>query len=135
MMFGLPGAALAIYQCARPENKAKVAGIMMAGAFDAFFTGITEPLEFSFMFVAPVFYVIHALLTGFSVYIAAAMHWISGFGFSAGLVDMLLQSRNPLAVHWYMLIFQGIIFFWLYYVIFRVVINKFNLMNPPQVVK
>ncbi|MDR5616740.1 N-acetylglucosamine-specific PTS transporter subunit IIBC [Arsenophonus sp.] len=130
MMFGLPGAALAIYQCARPESKAKVAGIMMAGAFAAFFTGITEPLEFSFMFVAPVLYVIHALLTGFSVYIAAAMHWISGFGFSAGLVDMLLQSRNPLAVHWYMLIFQGIIFFCLYYVIFRIVINKFNLMTP-----
>ncbi|QLK88317.1 hypothetical protein E3U36_10085 [Arsenophonus endosymbiont of Aphis craccivora] len=129
MMFGLPGAALAIYQCARPENKAKVAGIMMEGAFAAFFTGITEPLEFSFMFVAPVLYVIHALLTGFSVYIAAAMHWISGFGFSAGLVDMLLQSRNPLAVHWYMLIFQGILFFCLYYVIFRVVINKFNLMT------
>lgn len=130
MMFGLPGAALAIYHCARPENKAKVAGIMMAGAFAAFFTGITEPLEFSFMFVAPILYVIHALLTGFSVYIAAAMHWISGFGFSAGLVDMLLQSHNPLAVHWYMLIFQGLIFFGLYYVIFRFVINKFNLMTP-----
>jgi N-acetylglucosamine PTS system EIICBA or EIICB component len=130
MMFGLPGAALAIYYCARPENKAKVAGIMMAGVFAAFFTGITEPLEFSFMFVAPILYVIHALLTGFSVYIAAAMHWISGFGFSAGLVDMLLQSHNPLAVHWYMLIFQGLIFFGLYYVIFRFVINKFNLMTP-----
>uniref|UniRef100_A0A3B0M7Z8 PTS system glucose-specific EIICBA component n=1 Tax=Arsenophonus endosymbiont of Trialeurodes vaporariorum TaxID=235567 RepID=A0A3B0M7Z8_9GAMM len=130
MMFGLPGAALAIYHCARPENKAKVAGIMMAGAFAAFFTGITEPLEFSFMFVAPVLYVIHALLTGFSVYIAAAMHWISGFGFSAGLVDMLLQIHNPLAVHWYMLIFLGVIFFCLYYVIFRFVINTFNLMTP-----
>ncbi|WGO82842.1 N-acetylglucosamine-specific PTS transporter subunit IIBC [Arsenophonus apicola] len=129
MMFGLPGAALAIYHCARPENKAKVAGIMMAGAFAAFFTGITEPLEFSFMFVAPMLYVIHALLTGFSVYIAATMHWISGFGFSAGLVDMLLQSHNPLAVHWYMLIFQGLIFFCLYYVIFRFVINKFNFMT------
>ncbi|WGL93845.1 N-acetylglucosamine-specific PTS transporter subunit IIBC [Arsenophonus nasoniae] len=130
MMFGLPGAALAIYHCARPENKAKVAGIMMAGAFAAFFTGITEPLEFSFMFVAPILYVIHALLTGFSVYIAAEMHWISGFGFSAGLVDMLLQSHNPLAVNWYMLIFQGLIFFCLYYVIFRFVINKFNLITP-----
>lgn len=60
MMFGLPGAALAMYQCARAENKAKVMGIMMAGAFAAFFTGITEPLEFSFMFVAPALYVIHA---------------------------------------------------------------------------
>ena len=130
MMFGLPGAALAIYHCARPENKAKVLGIMMAGAFAAFFTGITEPLEFSFMFVAPVLYVIHAVLTGISVFIAASMHWISGFGFSAGLVDMMLWVRNPLATHWYMLIPQGLVFFVIYYVIFRFTITKFNLMTP-----
>jgi PTS system N-acetylglucosamine-specific IIC component len=130
MMFGLPGAALAIYHCALPENKAKVLGIMMAGAFAAFFTGITEPLEFSFMFVAPVLYVIHAVLTGISVFIAASMHWIAGFGFSAGLVDMVLSSRNPLAVHWYMLIPQGLIFFVIYYVVFRFTITKFNLMTP-----
>ncbi|HBO22593.1 MAG TPA: PTS N-acetyl glucosamine transporter subunit IIABC [Providencia sp.] len=130
MMFGLPGAALAIYHCARPENKAKVAGIMIAGAFAAFFTGITEPLEFSFMFVAPVLFVIHALLTGISVYIAASMEWISGFGFSAGLVDMLLQTRNPLAVKWFMLIVQGLVFFCIYYVIFRFMILRFNLLTP-----
>lgn len=130
MMFGLPGAALAIYHCARPENKAKVAGIMMAAAFAAFFTGITEPLEFSFMFVAPVLYVIHALLTGISVFIAASMHWIAGFGFSAGLVDMVLSSRNPLATHWYMLIPQGLVFFVIYYVVFRFTITKFNLLTP-----
>jgi len=130
MMFGLPGAALAIYHCARPENKAKVLGIMMAGAFAAFFTGITEPLEFSFMFVAPVLYVIHAVLTGISVFIAASMQWIAGFGFSAGLVDMVLSSRNPLAVHWYMLILQGLAFFVIYYVVFRFTITKFNLMTP-----
>ncbi|QIF93314.1 N-acetylglucosamine-specific PTS transporter subunit IIBC [Proteus vulgaris] len=130
MMFGLPGAALAIYHCARKENKAKVAGIMMAGAFAAFFTGITEPLEFSFMFVAPVLYVIHAFLMAISVYIAASMEWISGFGFSAGLVDMFLSSRNPLAVHWYMLIVQGIVFFFIYYGIFRFTITKFNLKTP-----
>ncbi len=130
MMFGLPGAALAIYHCARPENKAKVLGIMMAGAFAAFFTGITEPLEFSFMFVAPVLYVIHAVLTGISVFIAASMQWIAGFGFSAGLVDMVLSSRNPLAVHWYMLILQGLVFFVIYYVVFRFTITKFNLMTP-----
>ncbi|MDX7993036.1 N-acetylglucosamine-specific PTS transporter subunit IIBC [Xenorhabdus littoralis] len=130
MMFGLPGAALAIYHCARPENKAMVGGIMMAGAFAAFFTGVTEPLEFSFMFVAPVLYVLHAIMTGISVYIAAAMHWIAGFGFSAGFVDMLLSSRNPLAVHWYMLILQGLVFFCLYYVVFRFTIKKFNLMTP-----
>lgn len=130
MMFGLPGAALAIYHCARPENRAKVAGIMMAASFAAFFTGITEPLEFSFMFVAPVLYVIHAFLTGVSVFIAASMHWIAGFGFSAGLVDMVLSSRNPLATNWWMLIFQGLAFFILYYVIFRYVINKLNLLTP-----
>lgn len=130
MMFGLPGAALAIYHCARPENKAKVLGIMMAGAFAAFFTGITEPLEFSFMFVAPVLYVIHAILTGISVYIAASMHWIAGFGFSAGLVDMVFSARNPLATHWYMLIPQGLVFFVIYYVVFRFTISKFNLLTP-----
>ncbi|AER33507.1 N-acetylglucosamine-specific PTS transporter subunit IIBC [Pantoea ananatis] len=130
MMFGLPGAALAIYHCARPENRAKVGGIMLAAAFAAFFTGITEPLEFSFMFVAPVLYVIHAVLTGLSVFIAASMHWIAGFGFSAGLVDMVLSSRNPLATHWYMLIPQGLVFFVIYYVVFRFTIKKFNLMTP-----
>lgn len=130
MMFGLPGAALAIYQCARPENKAKVMGIMMAGAFAAFFTGITEPLEFSFMFVAPVLYLIHAFLTGLSVFIAASMHWIAGFGFSAGLVDMVLASRNPLATQWYLLIPMGLVFFVIYYLVFRFTITKFNLMTP-----
>lgn len=130
MMFGLPGAALAIYHCARPENKAKVLGIMMAGAFAAFFTGITEPLEFSFMFVAPVLYVIHAILTGISVYIAASMHWIAGFGFSAGLVDMVLSSRNPLATQWWMLIPQGLVFFVIYYVVFRFTITRFNMLTP-----
>jgi len=130
MLFVLPVAALAIYHCARPENKAKVLGIMMAGAFAAFFTGITEPLEFSFMFVAPVLYVIHAVLTGISVFIAASMHWIAGFGFSAGLVDMVLSSRNPLATQWWMLIPQGLVFFAIYYVVFRFVITKFNLMTP-----
>ncbi|PHM29861.1 N-acetylglucosamine-specific PTS transporter subunit IIBC [Xenorhabdus budapestensis] len=129
MMFGLPGAALAIYHCARPENRAMVGGIMMAGAFTAFFTGVTEPLEFSFMFVAPVLYVLHAIMTGISVYIAATMHWIAGFGFSAGFIDLLLSSRNPLAVHWYMLIPQGLVFFCLYYVVFRFTIKKFNLLT------
>lgn len=130
MMFGLPGAALAIFQCARPENRAKVGGIMLAAAVAAFFTGITEPLEFSFMFVAPVLYLIHAVLTGISVFIAASMHWIAGFGFSAGLVDMVLSTRNPLATHWYMLIPQGLVFFVIYYVVFRFTIKKFNLMTP-----
>lgn len=130
MMFGLPGAALAIYHTAKPENKTKVASIMIAAAFASFFTGVTEPLEFSFMFLAPPLYVLHALLTGLSVYIAAAMHWIAGFGFSAGLVDLVLSSRNPLAVNWYMLIVQGLVFFAIYYFVFRTVIVKFNLKTP-----
>nr|WP_276560616.1 N-acetylglucosamine-specific PTS transporter subunit IIBC [Aeromonas salmonicida] len=130
MMFGLPGAALAIYHSAKKENKDKVASIMIAAAFASFFTGVTEPLEFSFMFVAPVLYVIHALLTGISVFIAASMQWMAGFGFSAGLVDMVLSSRNPLATQWYMLLVQGLVFFGLYYVIFRAVIVKFNLKTP-----
>ncbi|WP_093317547.1 PTS transporter subunit EIIC [Thorsellia anophelis] len=130
MMFGLPAAALAIYQCAKPKNKSKIAGIMLAGAFASFFTGITEPLEFAFMFVAPPLYLLHAILTGISVYIASAMQWIAGFGFSAGLVDLALSSRNPLATQWYMLIPQGIVFAAIYYFSFRFAITKFNLMTP-----
>lgn len=130
MMFGLPGAALAIYHTAKASNKAKVASIMLAAAFSAFFTGVTEPLEFAFMFVAPLLYVLHALLTGLSVFIAASMHWIAGFGFSAGLVDLVLSSRNPLAVQWYMLVLQGIVFFFIYYLLFRFVIVRFNLKTP-----
>lgn len=82
------------------------------------------------MFVAPVLYFIHAVLTGISVFIAASMHWIAGFGFSAGLVDMVLSSRNPLATQWYMLIPQGLVFFAIYYVVFRFTIKKFNLLTP-----
>lgn len=130
MMFGLPGAALAIYHTATAKNKEKVAGIMIAAGFASFFTGVTEPLEFSFMFLAPLLYLLHAVLTGISVFIAASMQWIAGFGFSAGLVDMVLSSRNPLAVQWYMLIVQGLVFFVIYYVIFRTVILKFGLKTP-----
>ncbi|WP_308445883.1 N-acetylglucosamine-specific PTS transporter subunit IIBC [Chitiniphilus purpureus] len=130
MMFGLPGAALAIYHAAKPEHKTRVASIMLAAAFASFFTGVTEPLEFSFMFVAPLLYVLHALLTGISVFIAASMQWMAGFGFSAGLVDMVLSSRNPLAKDWFMLIVQGIVFFGLYYFVFRTAIRAFNLKTP-----
>lgn len=130
MMFGLPGAALAIYHTSTAKNKEKVASIMIAAGFASFFTGVTEPLEFSFMFLAPFLYVLHAVLTGVSVFIAASMQWIAGFGFSAGLVDMFLSSRNPLAVQWYMLIAQGLVFFVIYYVVFRTVIVKFGLKTP-----
>ncbi|MGV6988813.1 N-acetylglucosamine-specific PTS transporter subunit IIBC [Testudinibacter sp. P80/BLE/0925] len=130
MMFGLPGAALAMYHMAKPENKTKVASLMIAAALASFFTGITEPLEFSFMFVAPILYVIHALLTGISVFFAASMQWIAGFGFSAGLVDLVLSSQNPLAQNWYMLIIQGLVFSVIYYVIFTASIKMFRLKTP-----
>ena len=130
MMFGLLGAAAAFVKTAKPENKDKIKSIMIAAGFATFLTGVTEPLEFAFMFVAPGLYLVHAILTGISVFIAASMHWIAGFGFSAGLIDMLLSSRNPLATQWYMLIVQGLVFFFLYYFIFVFVINKFNLKTP-----
>lgn len=130
MMFGLPGAGLAIYRAAKPENKARVASLMMAASFASFFTGVTEPLEFSFMFVAPQLYVLHAFLTGISVFVAAQMHWIAGFGFSAGLVDLALSARNPLAVDWYLLIGQGLVFFAIYYFSFALVIRVLRLKTP-----
>lgn len=132
MMFGLPGAALAIYHTAKPKNKARVASLMIAAAFAAFFTGVTEPLEFSFMFVAPALYVLHAVLTGVSVYIAASMQWIAGFGFSAGLVDLVLSTKNPLAKDIVMLVAQGVAFFAIYYFSFRFAIKAFNFKTPGQ---
>ncbi|MBY0346323.1 MAG: N-acetylglucosamine-specific PTS transporter subunit IIBC [Neisseriaceae bacterium] len=130
MMFGLPGAALAIYHTALPAQRAKIGSLMIAAAFASFFTGVTEPLEFAFMFVAPVLYFIHAVLTGISVFIAAQMHWMAGFGFSAGLVDLVLSSQNPLATHLIMLVTQGLVFFAIYYFIFRFTILKLNLKTP-----
>ncbi|PCG19613.1 N-acetylglucosamine-specific PTS transporter subunit IIBC [Brachyspira sp. G79] len=130
MMFGLLGACVAFVKNAKPENKNKIKSIMLAAGFASFFTGVTEPIEFSFMFVAPVLYVIHALLTCISLIISASMKWMAGFGFSAGLIDLLLSTKNPLATHWYMLIVQGIVFFILYFVIFDFAIRKFNLKTP-----
>jgi len=130
MMFGLSGAALAIYHTAKPEHKVRVASIMIAAAFASFFTGVTEPLEFSFMFLAPMLYVLHAVLTGLSLFIADMMNWTAGFGFSAGLVDMILSAQNPLANKWYMLIVQGFVFFAIYYFTFRWAITTFGLKTP-----
>lgn len=130
MMFGLLGACLAFVHTAKPENRAKVASIMLAAGFASFFTGVTEPIEFAFMFVAPVLYVVHAALTGLSVAFAAFMHWTAGFGFSAGLVDLVLSASNPVANKWYMLLIQGVVFFFLYYFIFRTIIVKMNLKTP-----
>ncbi|OBS61673.1 PTS N-acetylglucosamine transporter subunit IIABC [Enterococcus mundtii] len=130
MMFGLPAGAFAIYQSARPEKKKQVASLMLAAGFAAFFTGVTEPLEFSFMFVAWPLYVIHAIFTGISLAISAFFHWTAGFAFSAGFVDYFLSLQNPVANQPLMLLVQGVFFAAIYYFGFRFAINKFNLMTP-----
>jgi PTS system N-acetylglucosamine-specific IIC component len=130
MMFGLPAGALAIYKNARPENKKVTASLMLAGAFASFFTGVTEPLEFSFMFVAWPLYVIHAAFTGISLAFAAFMHWTAGFAFSAGLVDFVLSLKNPIANQPYMLVVQGLVMAVIYYFGFDFAIKKFHLMTP-----
>ena len=130
MMFGLLGAATAFIKTAKPQNRDKILSIMVAAGFATFFTGVTEPIEFAFMFVAPGLYLIHAILTGISLFISASMGWMAGFGFSAGLVDMVLSSRLPLANQPYMLIAQGIVFYFIYYFVFLFVITKFDLKTP-----
>lgn len=130
MMFGLPAAALAMVQCARPEKKKQVGAILLSAAFASFLTGVTEPIEFSFMFVAPALYFIHAILTGIFVFIAAAMQWIAGFGFSAGLIDYILSIKAPFSYHIFMLIPLGIGCGIIYYCLFRFMILRYNLMTP-----
>jgi N-acetylglucosamine PTS system EIICBA or EIICB component len=130
MMFGLPAAALAMYHTAKSAKKKTVAALMMAAGVASFFTGVTEPLEFAFMFVAPVLYFTHAVLTGISLAIAASFQWTAGFGFSAGLVDFLLSLKIPIANQPYMLLLQGLVFAVIYYFLFRFIITKFNLMTP-----
>ncbi len=130
MMFGLPAAALAMYHTAKTKRKKQAASLMLAAGFASFFTGVTEPLEFSFMFLAPTLYVVHAALTGISLAIASFFQWTAGFGFSAGLVDFVLSSRLPLANQPYMLLLQGLAFAVIYYVLFRFLITKFNLATP-----
>lgn len=129
-MFGLPGAALAIIHTSKPENRAKVSSIMIGAAFASFFTGITEPIEFAFLFVAPLLFLAHAVLTGISMIIAAAIPALSGFGFSAGVVDMILQAQNDLAVNWWLLPIIGVAFFFIYYFLFRFLIVRFDLPTP-----
>lgn len=130
MMFGLPAAALAMVQCARPEKKKQVGAILLSAAFASFLTGVTEPIEFSFMFVAPPLYFIHAFLTGLFVFIAASLKWIAGFGFSAGLIDYLLSIKAPFSHHILMLIPLGIVCGFIYYFIFKFMIIRYHLMTP-----
>jgi PTS system glucose-specific IIC component len=127
-MWGLPAAALAMWRAARPENRAKVGGIMVSAALTAFLTGITEPIEFAFLFVAPVLYAIHALLAGAAYFLCISLDIKHGFTFSHGLIDYIVlfpKSHNAL---WLLVI--GPIWGALYYTIFTVAIRSFNLMTP-----
>lgn len=130
MMFGLPAAGLAMYHTAKTKRKKQAASLMLAAGFASFFTGVTEPLEFSFMFLAPALYVVHALLTGLSLFIAATFQWTAGFGFSAGFIDFFLSQRIPIANMPLMLVLQGLVFAVIYYLLFRFLITKFNLKTP-----
>ena len=130
MMFGLPGACLAMYRQAKDKHKKRVYGLLFAAAITSFATGVTEPIEFSFMFVAPLLYLVHAVLTAVSMFVIYTLGWISGFAFSAGAIDMALASSSPFAVNWYFLPIAGVIYFFLYYFVFTFFIKKFNLKTP-----
>lgn len=130
MMFGLPAAALAMYHMAKDNRKKIVAGLLLASGLSAFFTGVTEPLEFAFMFLAPGLYLVHAVLTGISVAICAALPVRAGFNFSAGFVDWFLSFKAPFAENPIWLLGIGLIVGVIYYIIFRFAITKFNLKTP-----
>lgn len=130
MMFGLPAAALAMYHTAKPEKKSVAKGLLLSAAISAFFVGITEPLEFSFMFLAPVLYVIHALLTGISMAVVALLPVRAGFNFSAGFVDWFLSFKAPFAQNPLYLLLIGLAVGVIYYIIFRVVIVALDLKTP-----
>ena len=127
-MFGLPAAAFAIYQTAKPENKARVAGIMGSAALTAFLTGITEPLEFSFLFVAPLLYVVHAALVGLAYLVTYLLDARLGYSFSHGFIDYALYYVNDIRP-WIILIL-GPIFAAIYYVVFHTLILRLDLKTP-----
>ncbi len=128
MMFALPAACLAIVHCARPERRKVVGGMMFSLALTSFVTGVTEPIEFTFMFIAPVLYAVHAVLTGVSMALTWSLGMKDGFGFSAGAIDYLLnlgKATNPFG-----LALVGLCFAVVYYVVFRFAIVKWNLPTP-----
>jgi PTS system N-acetylglucosamine-specific IIC component len=128
MMFGLPGACLAMYRTVKPERRAGVAGLLLSLGLTSFLTGVTEPVEFTFMFLAPVLYALHALATGLAMVIMNALGIRLGFSFSAGLFDYVLNfshAQRPL-----LLLPIGAAYFALYYTVFRVVIVRLNLATP-----
>jgi PTS system N-acetylglucosamine-specific IIC component len=128
MMFGLPAAALAIAHCARPERRKVVLGMMVSLALTSFVTGVTEPIEFSFMFIAPVLYVLHAVLTAASMAVTWGLGVHDGFNFSAGFIDYALNWH--LASKPWLIIPIGLVFAVIYYVTFRFAILKFDLPTP-----
>lgn len=130
MMFGLPAAGLAIYLNAKPERRSEVGSLMLAAGFATFFTGVTEPIEFSFMFLAPALYLVHALLTGISLLITSIIGTTAGFGFSAGLVDFILSLKNPNSNNPLLLLVLGAVFFVIYFAIFYLSIKIFDLKTP-----
>ncbi|GAA1414058.1 PTS transporter subunit EIIC [Streptomyces thermospinosisporus] len=128
MMFALPAAALAITHCARPARRKEIGGLMLSVALTSFVTGITEPIEYSFLFVAPLLYAVHAVLTGVSMAVTWALGVHDGFSFSAGLIDYVINWG--LATRPWAIIPIGLCFAVLYYVIFRFAITRFDLKTP-----
>ena len=130
LMFGLPAAALAMIHVANKKQRKVAVGILAAAGLTAFLTGVTEPLEFAFMFVAFPLYLLHAVLTGLSLAIAYLLDIHLGFSFSAGLIDLLLYGTAPAAKNIPLLIGMGVVFFVVYYLLFRFAITRWNLRTP-----
>ncbi|MDX3310724.1 PTS transporter subunit EIIC [Streptomyces sp. ME08-AFT2] len=128
MMFALPAAALAITHCARPDRRKEVGGLMLSVALTSFVTGITEPIEYSFLFVAPLLYAVHAVLTGVSMAVTWGLGVHDGFSFSAGLIDYVINWN--LATRPWGIVPIGLCFAVVYYVIFRFAITRFDLKTP-----
>ena len=132
MMFGLPGAALAMYQCAKPEKKKVAGGLLLSAALTAFLTGITEPLEFTFIFVALPMYAVHCVLAGLSFMLMHILNVGVGMTFSGGLIDLVLFGvmQGNAKTHWVWVVVVGAVYFVLYYIIFRFMISKFDYKTP-----
>jgi PTS system N-acetylglucosamine-specific IIC component len=130
LMFGLPAAALAMIHVSNKRQRKVAVGILAAAGLTAFVTGVTEPLEFAFMFVAFPLYLLHAVLTGLSLAIAYLLDIHLGFSFSAGLIDLLLYGTAPAAKNIPLLIGMGVVFFVVYYLVFRFAITRWNLRTP-----
>ncbi|PSV27432.1 MULTISPECIES: N-acetylglucosamine-specific PTS transporter subunit IIBC [unclassified Photobacterium] len=130
VMFGLPSAALAFYVTAKKENKKVVGGMLLSVALTAFLTGITEPIEFMFMFLAPALYLVHAILMGVSIVVASYLNIHMAFSFSSGLIDYILNYNAPAAHNSWEIIPMGLVVGAIYFVIFVTVIKMFNLKTP-----